>query len=687
MSPPNAFLPCPMCQNLIGVPAPGTPWVRCGSCGKEMAITPDRNQLVPVHTSRPLTDFSLPIDTDEAPAKDDDRTPTVMLPQNSSSPTVAPQAAALSVSPSSEPGDTARVVIAIDFGTARSGYAYAFLHDRRIIKRTAWPDQPFQYAKTSTNLLCAPSGAIAGWGFTARKEMARLRRENQHQGFCHLTGFKVALRKGRPSLYGPTFKIGARTFQVVKLIAAYLRQLKDFALNELQGGTSGLLKESEIRWCLTIPAIWTDAEKRWMRVAAEQAGLIQPGGDPNQLRLALEPEAAALHCLEQELGSDPHLSQLKPGTRFMIVDAGGGTVDLTVHEVEKDGSALKEVIPGAGSMHGAMQVDAAFRQVLEARLGADVLERFRNEEPYAHVKLMDEWEQAKCNYRPGTETIYVPMMSELYRLLREQFPAVLERLRNSQNGDEDSLHLDQKTMEQIFNPTLSGVIETVKGQFKRLGELSCDYLFLVGGFANSVLLQQRIKKEFAGKVKKIIIPPDPGAAVLTGAVSYGLDPGRIRARRARLTYGCRIMAPFEEGVDPDKKKHWNAGQKRHLCRDRFQPFVSAGDAVTVNHEILHTFQPTKEKQTEWTAVFYASRKKAVRWTDEADVYEIGKLVVKMPDLTGGLKRKIQVAMRFGRAEIEVRARDVTSGKSTEVTLSFSGTYHPEETEESHGGTI
>ena len=164
-----------------------------------------------------------------------------------------------------DPNDQARVVIAIDFGTARSGYAYAFLHDRRIVKRTAWPDQPFHYAKTSTNILWDPAGAVAGWGFTARKDMARLRRENKHQGYVHLTGFKVALRKGTPSPEGPTFRSGNRTIQVVKLVADYLRKLKEFALSELQGGMSGLLVERDIRWCLTIPAIWTDAEKRWMR--------------------------------------------------------------------------------------------------------------------------------------------------------------------------------------------------------------------------------------------------------------------------------------------------------------------------------------------------------------------------------------------------------------------------------------
>jgi Hsp70 protein len=661
----STALSCPLCHGSIDSLPSGATWVKCPHCGEEMTVTSNRSQLVP--------DFGIMLGADDVPAARE-ASVLVLFPDDEAAAATMPGAVALAA----DPTVTARVVIAIDFGTARSGYAFAFLHDRRIIKRTAWPDQPFQYAKTSTNLLCNPGGHVESWGFTARKEMARLRRENRHHGYCHLTGFKVGLRKGETSPDGPILHAGERSFPVVKLVADYLRQLKQFALQELQGGTSGLLAEHEVSWCLTIPAIWSDAEKHWMRVAAEEAGMIEAGADPSRLRMVLEPEAAALHCLEQELGADPDLSQLKPGTRFMIVDAGGGTVDITVHEVEKDGLALEEVIPGAGSMHGAMEVDAAFRRILEAKLGADILECFRNDEPYAHVRLMDEWEQAKCNYRPGMGMTFVPLGAELYRLLSSRYPAVLDRLRKTQNGDEFNLHFDQKTLEKIFDATLTGVVDTVRGQFDKLADETCDYLFLVGGFANSVFLQQRIKEAFAERVLKIIIPPDPGAAVLTGAVSYGLNPSRIRARRARLTYGCRVMAPFEKGVDPESKKRRSVGRKDHFCRDRFKPFVQAGDAVAVNHEVIRTFRPSAADQTEWTVVFYASAKKSPRYTDEEGVQQIGTLVVKLPDTTGGIKRAIQVAMRFGRTEIEVRAGDVNSGKQTEATLSFSGTYHPEE---------
>ena len=49
----------------------------------------------------------------------------------------------------------------------------------------------------------------------------------------------------------------------------------------------------------------------------------------------------------------------------------------------------------------------------------------------------------------------------------------------------------------------------------------CRDMLVVGGFAASPYLMQRLKKEFSDRVPNIWQPPQSGSAILEGAVLYG----------------------------------------------------------------------------------------------------------------------------------------------------------------------
>lgn len=103
-------------------------------------------------------------------------------------------------------------------------------------------------------------------------------------------------------------------------------------------GFGSVFSQQHIQYCLSVPAMWNDQAKAMMRQAALQAGMISPLDPPHRLLLISEPEAAALYC---EKKCDQFA--IGHGQKFMICDAGGGTVDLIVFEVNvgPQGRSLK----------------------------------------------------------------------------------------------------------------------------------------------------------------------------------------------------------------------------------------------------------------------------------------------------------------------------------------------------------
>lgn len=83
-------------------------------------------------------------------------------------------------------------------------------------------------------------------------------------------------------------------------------------------GIAREFKQDSFRYCLTVPAMWSDRAKALMREAAVIAGLVKENDHRDRLMLISEPEAAAIYCEKK-----CEQFNLKSGDRFMICDAGG----------------------------------------------------------------------------------------------------------------------------------------------------------------------------------------------------------------------------------------------------------------------------------------------------------------------------------------------------------------------------
>lgn len=165
----------------------------------------------------------------------------------------------------------------------------------------------------------------------------------------------------------------------------------------------------------------------------------------------------------------------------------------------------------------------------------------------------------------------------------------------------------------------------------------------------------------------------PERAVLFGAVHYCYDPTLLRARRAKYTYGCEYRTVFEAGDQPDKIVFNEDGVK--LSDNRFLRFVAANEKVPVDREVSHPLVPFSSTDHAVTLAFYSTAEPDARYVTDPGMKPVGTVTVS---LAGAMhlprsQRKMEIFMKFGEADIRVRAVNVTTGVEATTTLVFEST--------------
>lgn len=116
----------------------------------------------------------------------------------------------------------------------------------------------------------------------------------------------------------------------------------------------------------------------------------------------------------------------------------------------------------------------------------------------------------------------------------------------------EKLRIDAQVMRALFDENCEKIVAHMKELFMHPAVQEVSSILLVGGFAESVMLQTAINEAF--KNKNVIIPEDAGLAVLKGAVLYGHEPQNITGRVCKYTYGVGINKKFDSTIHPEFKK-------------------------------------------------------------------------------------------------------------------------------------
>ncbi|XP_006823582.1 heat shock 70 kDa protein 12A-like isoform X2 [Saccoglossus kowalevskii] len=589
-------------------------------------------------------------------------------------------------------------VVAIDFGTTYSGFAFSFIKsaytDRDIYMNKEWGhDHGLSTLKAPTCILLTPEREFDSFGYQAQEKYASLE-DAQDTTFLFFDRFKMELHSEKNEEVGGSLKLKARNGQLmdaIDIFAFAINFLKEKALDVIKDRAGIEITSADIRWVLTVPAIWRHVSKQFMREAAYKADLV-PESKENQLIIALEPEAASLHCRQRKMREFVEEEKneaccadviAKPKTSYMVVDCGGGTVDVTVHRINDDDS-VEEIHKATGGAWGGTQVDKQFESLLVKVFGGEFIEDFKSKHPSDWLEINIDLEGKKRSDRPlqkenNTTRIRLPSnfiyfycthhrqkTKSIQDLIKEQYT------KSDVKINRDFLCIGAEVMKNMFKEAIYSIVSHIS-MLLEMPTIKCvQYIFLVGGFSESPLLQLAVRKKFENRAR-ILIPENAGLSVMKGAVMFGLKPDVIRRRICRETHGCGTCAKFNPAIH-NEKYMFKTSNGDIMCNNLFTKLVTVNEEVRLGEIRNFTFCPVETSQSKVAFEFYTTSKSNVMYVNDPGVYKEGtKIVVDSPNITKGLGRDIEIRLEFGGTEIKVEARDVETGDVKPATLKLSTT--------------
>ena len=392
------------------------------------------------------------------------------------------------------------------------------------------------------------------------------------------------------------------------------------------------INNDEIQWIITVPAIWNDHAKHQMKQWAILAGLINKN-IPNQCKIVYEPDCASLSIQYQmyrnkkknskkkrkrkrknSRSNDEEMNEeykykesenetsttdremtesqfqgqdidttFKIGDKYILCDAGGGTVDIACHEILGQ-FGVKEILHPSGGKWGSCYIDDEYCKLLNSIFTGKWMMEFKQAQPNVYIEMRHNFQIAKqtfftqnkekkwYNVRLPTDfcSFLEEKIEEMNNETVEEIEDIVDNAKISGLSglvtfEDEYLSIDISVWKAMFDHVINPIILHIQRLLNEPKLMrNCKYLCLVGGLSCSAYFQYKMIERFGYKSRynlEIIIPKRPLLSVVEGAAYFGITKNYIKARVLKRTYG--IKASFTES-----KARLHGVSKRDMQRNK-----------------------------------------------------------------------------------------------------------------------
>lgn len=334
-------------------------------------------------------------------------------------------------------------------------------------------------------------------------------------------------------------------------------------------------------------------------------------------------------------------------SNHLYVTFVGGTADITLHEKLGEGK-LKELDKASGGASGGTAVDQQFFGLLSKIIGHELLHTMKTKQKMAYIELCREFESAKRRVKPEVEEkVNLGVLFHLNEFCSKtvkssvDFNGALQQsvFNKTITTYADKVRFDSMVLRDMFQPVIKNILSYINSILKQEAAKGIDVVLLVGGFSESRVVQDAIKKAYPEL--RVVVPFDAGLSVVKGAVIFGHLPNTIDSRVMKYSY-CAVYIKDNEQV--------------------FVPLVNAGDSVPLEHYVMKTIISSTDILD--VKIYYSNRK-SLKSVDECWLFA----EMSMPtQISGKGHRKIMLQFVFGDTTLSVNGFDLISNNPFSVSF-------------------
>ncbi|CAC5381834.1 unnamed protein product [Mytilus coruscus] len=330
--------------------------------------------------------------------------------------------------------------------------------------------------------------------------------------------------------------------------------------------------------------------------------------------------------------------------QFMVVDLGGGTIDITVSVVLATGQ-LKEIYNATGGPWGGNYINGQIIKTLKEVIGWEVIRTFRLEEFDKYLELLRKVEQRKRGAKNDSE-LSLAISKDLSQKIK-----IPDSHKQSVRLSRKYIKLSAPLMKRIFSSSVNTMTKHVEELLRKKETRGVSTILLVGGYAASDFVQRAFREMFEQKYK-IIFPLTPDMIVLKGAVIMGHLGEPIVDRMTKYHYGLGISAAAVSGrrisVEEDETKTFFSLIKKGQT-------IKVGDVVTEYEVVL-------KAKSQWAKIEVYTTDEDVPRTiiDEEHFTKVGSINVTL--LQFKHESILILTITYCETEFKVIAKDNTTGR-------------------------